>query len=157
MKSIEQALDEDSALVNSCNKIPKFDMNFLIQQNMENRKIIERLNEMVRILQLPKVTCQICHKSHLIAEIPWCCDIIVDSENVLRTVFVYINENHLKNCLQLLDVFPTFWLLVANFADFAIKAVYLFNRIMHLKSIIHKESLYFVNYWWKFVNFVDFQ
>ena len=28
-------------------------------------------------------------------------DIVADSENVLQTVFVYINEDSLKNCLQL--------------------------------------------------------
>ena len=28
-------------------------------------------------------------------------DIVADIKNVLRTVFVYINENNLKNCLQL--------------------------------------------------------
>ena len=32
-------------------------------------------------------------------------DIVTDTENVLRTVFVYINESSLKNCLQLSDRF----------------------------------------------------
>ena len=41
------------------------------------------------------------------AEIPRHSDIVADTENVLQTVFVHINENHLKNCLQLLEIFSS--------------------------------------------------
>ena len=40
-------------------------MNFLIQQNLENRKIIEKLEETVNKLQSPRISCHICHKPHL--------------------------------------------------------------------------------------------
>ena len=46
-----------------------------------------------------------------IAETPRHGDIVVDTENVLQTVFVYITENSccfhqcMKNCLQLSDSF----------------------------------------------------
>ena len=39
------------------------------------------------------------------AEKPRHGDIIAELENVLRTVFFYVNENSFKNCLQLSDSF----------------------------------------------------
>ena len=39
------------------------------------------------------------------AEIPRSGDIVTDTENVLRTVFGYTNENILKTCLQLSKTF----------------------------------------------------
>ena len=47
---------------------------------------------------------EIVSLSNPMAETPRHGDIVEDTENVLRTVFVYSNEK--KNCLQPLDIFP---------------------------------------------------
>ena len=47
-------------------------------------------------------------------------DIVADTDNVLRTFFVYINENSFKNCLQLLDSLFTVIIIIIkkNFRNF---------------------------------------
>ena len=44
-------------------------------------------------------------------------NIVKDTENVLRTVLVYINENSLKNCQQLLDIFPSIRHVFFSFSE----------------------------------------
>ena len=85
------------------------------------------------------------------AETPRHGDIVEDTENVLRTVFVYSNEK--KNCLQPLDIFPLqhcteAWKFSSFGQNLEFWSSFWKTFLLFLRSITSREKSYLKIFGW---------